>query len=128
MCIHIHRNRNIRMPHGVLQCIRVHSRFRHIGAIGVSAYMRSDVWHLYPVDIIIPAYHVIESMLPMHCHQKHIIFIVEKESSIAINHLFDLGRYSVLNDCLKHLCYILCNGNFPCSGIRFCSFYDVPHI
>ena len=128
MCVHIHRNRYIRMPHEVLQCLRIHSRFCHIGTIGMSAYMRCDIRHLHPVDVIIPAYHVIESVLPVHCHQRHIIFIVEKKPAISINHLFDLGRYSVLNDCLKHLCHILCSGKFPCSSICFCGFNDIPHI
>ena len=90
--------------------------------------MRSDVRHLHPVDIIVPADHVIESVLPMHCHQRHIIFIVEQESTIAINNLLNLGWYSVLNDCLKHLRHILSDGKFPCSGIRLCGFNDIPHI
>lgn len=64
----------------------------------MSAYMWSDVRHLHPVDIIVPTYHVIESVLPVHCHQRHIIFIVEKESTISINHLLDFGWYSILND------------------------------
>ena len=116
------------MPHEVLQCLGVHPRFRHIGAISVTAHMRRDVRHLHPVDIVVPADHMIESMLPMHCHQRHIIFIVEKESAIAINYLFNLGRYSVLNNCLKHLCHILSDGKFPCSGIGLCGFNDIPHI
>ena len=49
----------------------------HIAAIGVSAYMKRDVWHLHPVNIIVSADHVIESMLPMHCHKWHSIIIIE---------------------------------------------------
>ena len=128
MRIDIHRDWNIRMSHEVLQCLWIHSRFCHIGTIGVTAHMRRDVRYLHPVDIVVPAYHMIESVLPVHCHKWHIIFIIEKESSITINNLFDLRRHSVLNDCLKHLCYILRNREFPRSGIRFCGFNDIPHI
>ena len=49
------------MPHEVLQGLRVHSRFCHIGAIGVSAHMRRDIWHLHPVDVVVSADHMIES-------------------------------------------------------------------
>lgn len=43
MCVDIHRHADIRMSHEVLQCLWIHSRFRHIGTIGMSTYMRSDV-------------------------------------------------------------------------------------
>lgn len=118
MCVHVHSNADVRMSHEVLQCLWIHSRFRHIGTIGVSAHMRRDVRHLHPVDVIVPADHVIESVLPVHCHQRHIIFIVEKESTISINHLLDFGWYSILNDSLKHLRHILSDWMFPCSGIN----------
>ena len=51
----------------------------------MSAHMRSDIRHLHPVDIIVPAYHMIESVLPMHRYKWHIVFIIEQESAIAIN-------------------------------------------
>ena len=38
--------------------------------------MRRDVWHLYSVNIVIPANHTIESMLPVHCHQGIAVIIV----------------------------------------------------
>ena len=77
MRVHIHRDRNIRMSHEVLQRLWIHSRFRHIGAIGMSAHMRRNVRHLHPVDIIVSANHMIESMLPVHCNKWHIILIVK---------------------------------------------------
>ena len=43
----------------------------HIGAVSVSAYMRCDVWHLNSVNIIISTDHMIESVLPVHCHKWH---------------------------------------------------------
>ena len=77
MRVHIHCDRYIRMPHEVLQRLGIHSRFCHIRTIRVSAYMRCDVWHLHPVDVIVSADHMIESVLPMHCHKWHSIIIIE---------------------------------------------------
>ena len=69
MRVHIHCNRYIRMPHEVLQRLWIHSRFCHIGAIGMSAYMRRDIWQLHPVDVIVSADHMIKAVLPMHCNK-----------------------------------------------------------
>ena len=66
MRVHIHGNANIRIPHEVLQRLWIHSRFCHIRAIGVSAYMRRNVWHLHPVDVIVSADHMVEAVLPVH--------------------------------------------------------------
>ena len=77
MCVHIHCNRYIRMPREVLQCLWIHSRFCHIQTIGVPAYMRRNVWLLHPVNVIVFANHMIESVLPVHCHKWHSIIIVK---------------------------------------------------
>ena len=107
MRVHIHCDRYIRMPHEVLQCLWIHSRFCHIRTIRMSAYMRCNVWHLHPVDIIVSADHMIETMLPVHCHKWHSIIIVKQESAISIYGLLHFRCISVLDDCLKHLCHIL---------------------
>lgn len=67
--------------------------------------MRSDVWHLHSVNIVVPANHTIEPMLPMHCHKWISRIIIEKESGVTINHLFQLRWFSVLNNSLEHLCH-----------------------
>ena len=77
MRVHIHCNRYIRMPHEVLQCLGIHSRFCHIRAIGVSAYVRCNIWHLYSVNVIVSANHMIKAVLPMHCNKWHSIIIVK---------------------------------------------------
>ena len=112
----------------VLQCLWIHSRFCHIRTIRMSAYMRCNVWHLHPVDIIVSADHMIETMLPVHCHKWHSIIIVKQESTISIYGFLHFRCISVLNNCLKHLCHIFCNRQYSCSGIRLCGFYDVSHI
>lgn len=56
----------------------------------MSANMRSDAWHLHSVNIIVPADHVVESVLPVHCHQRIAIIIAEKDliyPSITISSL-----------------------------------------
>ena len=103
------------MPHEVLQCLWIHSRFCHIRAIGMSAYMRRDVWHLHPIDIIVSPNHMIESVLPVHCHKWHSIVIVEKESTVAINGFFHFRSIPVFDDCSKHFCHIFCYRQHSCS-------------
>lgn len=66
MCVCIQRHPDVAVPHQVLQRLRVHARFRHIAAVGVAADMRRDVRHLHPADIIIPLYHVVEPVFPVH--------------------------------------------------------------
>lgn len=94
----------------------------------MSAYMRRNVWQLHPVDVIVSADHMIETMLPVHCHKWHSIIIVKQESAISIYGFLHFRCISALDDCLKHLYHILCNRQYSCSGIRLCSFYDVSHI
>ena len=94
----------------------------------MSAYMRRDIWQLHPVDVIVSADHMIKAVLPMHCNKWHSIIIIKQESTVAINGFFHFGSIPVLNDCLKHLCHILCNRQYSCSCIRFCGFYDISHI
>ena len=48
----------------------------------MSAYMRRDIWQLHPVDVIVSADHMIETMLPVQCHKWHSIIIVKQESTI----------------------------------------------
>ena len=64
----------------------------------MSAYMRRDIWHLHPVDVIVSADHMIETMLPVHCHKWHSIIIVKQESAISIYELLLFQCISVLND------------------------------
>lgn len=59
--VNIHCNRNVRMPHKVLQCLWVHSCSRHIATVCMPTNMRRDIRHLHSVNIVIPANHIIES-------------------------------------------------------------------
>ena len=46
--------------------------------------MRGNIWHLNPVNIIIPFYHVVKPMLPMHCHQGKPLFIRKQKSCVSV--------------------------------------------
>ena len=74
--------------------------------------MRRDIWQLHPVDVIVSADHMIETMLPVHCHKWHSIIIVKQESAISIYGFLHFRCISVLDDCLKHPCHILCDWQF----------------
>ena len=91
------------MFHQILECLRIHSCLGLIGAVGVSAHMRCNVRYLHPVDIIVPAYHMIEAMLPMHGHKRHAILIIEEESAITIDNLLLSRWFSVFNDYPEHI-------------------------
>jgi hypothetical protein len=52
MCVHVHRNIDVRMPHEILKGLRIHSRFCHIRTIRVAANMRCNVWHLLSADYL----------------------------------------------------------------------------
>ena len=106
----------------------VHPCFGLIAAISVAANMRSDVWHLHPVNIVVPSDHVIEAVFPMHRHFRVAVLIREKESGISIHHPLAFRLFPILDDCLETLCCILCHWQLPCSGICFGGFNHQLHI
>ena len=85
--ISIHRNPNFAMAHKVLQCFRVHAGFRHIAAIGVAADVRRYAWHLQAVNLVVPLNHIVESVFPVHCDQRHSIFVVVQKSRVPIYYM-----------------------------------------
>ena len=116
------------MPHKILQCIWIHSCLDLIATIGMSAYMWFDIRHLHSVDVIVSTNHMVEPMLPMHRYKWLSIFIVGKESTIAIYQLFMLRSLSILDNSLEHFCNIICYRNLSLSGIHLCLFYKIFHI
>ena len=53
MRVGIQSNTDIRMPHQILEGVRIHAFLGFLAAVGVPAYMRSDLRHLHPVDLVI---------------------------------------------------------------------------
>ena len=91
------------MPHKILQRLWIHACLRLIATVGMSAHMRHDIWQLHPVDVIVSADHMIESMLSMHRNKWHSIIIVKQESAISIYGLLHFWCISVLNDYDRNL-------------------------
>ena len=87
MGICVHRDPDFAMTHKVLQCLWVHSRFSHIAAIGVAADVRGNVRQLKAVNIVIPLNHIVEPVFPVHCHQRHSIFVVVQKSRVPIYYM-----------------------------------------
>ena len=112
-------NADIRMSHQVLQSFGIHTRLRHIGTVGVSTDMRCDVRHLYSVNIIITLYHVIESMLPVHCYFWISVLVKKQKSRMPFYHFLISRFLPIFKDCPKTICHILCDRQFPCSCISF---------
>ena len=46
--------------------------------------MRRDVRHLHPVDIVVPLDHMVETVFPVHRHQRVAVLIHKKESAVSI--------------------------------------------
>jgi len=88
MCICIHSHTDITMPHQVLERLGVHTRLCHVAAVGMAADMGRDVRHLHPVDIVVPLDHMVETVFPVHRHQRVAVLIREKEVAVPVNHLF----------------------------------------
>lgn len=54
----------------------------------MAADAENNVPHLHPVDVIVPLDYTVESVFLTHHHQRHFIFIREKDFGIPIHHLF----------------------------------------
>lgn len=69
-------------------------------------------------------YHMIETVFPMHRHQRIAVFIHKKESAISVNHLFKSRRLPDLNDASEAFGNILRHGQFPrsCICLRGCNY------
>ena len=55
MSVNIQRHADVRTTHDVLEGLWVHAGLRHVGAEGMSAYMRRHFGHLDAVDPVVPA-------------------------------------------------------------------------
>lgn len=67
MGVDVQRHADVRMTHDILQCLWIHSGFRHIGTEGVSAYMRGYFGHLDAIDIVVFLNNVLQIFLPVQC-------------------------------------------------------------
>lgn len=87
--------------------------------------MGCDIWHLYLINLVVPAHHTVKSVFPVHGNQRHSVLIQKKKSSVSTYHFI---FWSILNDCSKHFCNFFCHWNYPCSGIRLCRLNHILHL
>ena len=75
MGVDVQRHADVRMTHDILQCLWIHSGFRHIGTEGVSAYMRGYFGHLDAIDIVVFLNNVLQIFLPVQCDHRSVILV-----------------------------------------------------
>ena len=63
MGVSVHGYTDVRMPHNALKSLGVHSDSCYIAAAGMAANVRSDVWNLHSVNLVVPIHHVVEALL-----------------------------------------------------------------
>lgn len=105
MCVGVQRYADVTMPHNILKCFRIHSGLRHIGTESVSANMRSNFWHLYPVNLVVLLTDMLKIFLPMKCHHRSAVLVQKQESAVPIYHRFNLWILSVGKNTLKRFLY-----------------------
>ena len=62
----------------------------------MAADVRSNVRKLHLVDGIVPVYHVVKPVFPVHRHKRQAIVIQEQESTVPIHGLFKLDYVVIL--------------------------------
>ena len=63
MSVRVHSYTDVRMPHKALKSLGVHSDSCYIAAACMAANVRSDVWNLHSVNLVVPIQHVVEAVL-----------------------------------------------------------------
>ena len=126
--IHIHGRRHFRVPHQILQRLRIHSCSGHIGTVGMPAHMRRNPRHLHRMCTIILPYHMIKILLPMPRHFRHSILIQEQKSNFVINHRFHFWSSSRLQYALKAFIHSLCHWKVSNPTICLCLCNHILHI
>ena len=111
-------------PHQVLQRLRVHPGSGLVAAVGVAAYMGSDVRQLQTIDLVVPVHHIVEAMLPVHRNQGHPLIVQIEETGITIDHFLQLRCSPILKDRLEAPVYFFCHRQLSFSGTRF-RLYDL---
>ena len=101
MRISVQRHANIRVPHNLLQRLRVHARLCHIGTKSMTADMRCHLWHFGFVYFIIFLTDMLEILFPVQGDHWHSIFVQIQKAHFPVYHGFCLWIFAVLNDFLR---------------------------
>ena len=95
MGVNIQCYADVRMTHDILQCLWIHSGFRHIRTEGVPAYMRSYFGHLNAVNLVIFLNNMFQVLLPMKGDHWLIVLVEKQKSSISVYHRFYFRCYPI---------------------------------
>lgn len=81
--------------------------------------MRSDLWHLHTVDLVVSVDHVSEAMLPVKGYFRKVVLIEIQEAAVSTYHLLDFRLWPIFDDSPEHHSHIICNRKFSgsCSGL-----------
>lgn len=119
MRVDIHRYANVRMPHQILQRLRIHASLGLVAAVGMSTNMRCDLWHLRFENAVVSVYCIFETLFPMTRHILHSILVSKREAYISGNHNLREISWSILQNGLKHSIHIFRHWDFSRSCIYF---------
>ena len=128
MRVRIHRHADVAVAHQVLQRFRVHACLRLQAAVGVATYVRRDVRHLLPENVVVPVHHVVEPVFPVHGNLRHPVFIQKQESAVPVNDLLNLRSLPGLQNPPEALCHIIIHRQLPGTRVRLGFFDHVPHV
>lgn len=81
----------------------IHPGFCLVAAVGVAANVRRNVWHLKAEDFIVAVNGVVKTVLPMHGHFRHPVFVSEEKARVSTHHLLRQIRWPVLKDAAEHI-------------------------
>ena len=109
------------MSHEILKRFRIHPGLRHVGTVGMAAYMRCNFGHLKLVDGIILVHYVLKVMIPVKRVCNASILVVVQKSGIPVNYRLNLGCVAFRNDLPKASLNVFCHRQYSGSASSLCA-------
>ena len=98
MSIDIKRGSDVSMSHKILKRFRIHPGLRHVGTVGMAAYMRCNLGHLKLVNGIILVHYMLKVMVPVKRVCNASILVVVQKSGIPVYYRLNLGCVAFRDD------------------------------
>ena len=112
-------NAYFRVPHDVLQHLRVHAFPRHFGAEGVTTYMRCDLRYRSETHARVLLADALHDLFPVQCQLRHPESVKEQKPDTAVDHRLALGTLAVADHPPKGGFHFSCHGNCTDTRLRF---------
>ena len=128
MGVGVEGNADVGVAHDVLQSLGVHSALGHVGAEGVSADVGRDLRKLHFIDTVVLIQNVLEVLLPVQSHHRHLILVQKQEAGIAVDRRLYFRFDPIGKDPPKAVCDLFGHGNHPRAAGGFCRLYDIRHV